>query len=581
MVGKVCQARRIGNVVAMARLLLGRRAAVGYPGERDDAPGSPNGRDRYLDLWRAAALFRVVAYHVFGWVWLTVLFPAMGLMFALAGSLMASSLDRSGPGAVGRRLRRLLPPLWAFGAVTVALLLVTGWRTPPPAALGWGELVWWIFPARTPPVGSQSWAWAYNVALWYIVTYLWLVLLSPALLGLFRRWPWPSLATAIALPIGFHLGVVQIGGYFNEQATNIATYAACWLLGFAHHDGLLQRIPARRYTCLVAAVAAIGAGWILFAGWSSGSFDINRIPGGNTVWSVAFVATVLRFRPRLHWLDRVRPLARTIELLNARAVTVYLWHLPAGMLAASLLTPVTLDSWTGNVILRLAGVWLLTAVAVALFGWIEDIAARRSPALVPQPARAASPKPRSGEPAPAGTGWHRGLVTIVAGLAVGLALTALNVWPGTPTHSQDRQPQQQTMRYLSDLLLVVDSDAVGGPTAQAPTVEAGTVTVNGEVYQRAVVAPANSRLRIHPPPRCARLLAVIGVEGAGRENVRLRFSVLADDIAVFDSGARTGADSGQDIDVNVAGANLVDLVSTSSPGGASAVWADARFACDP
>jgi hypothetical protein len=86
---------------------------------------------------------RVVVYHVFGWAWLTILLPAMGLMFALAGSLMAGSLDRTEPAAVRRRLRRLLPPVWAFGAVSVALMMATGWRTAPPTALGWGELLWW------------------------------------------------------------------------------------------------------------------------------------------------------------------------------------------------------------------------------------------------------------------------------------------------------------------------------------------------------------------------------------------------------------------------------------------------------
>jgi peptidoglycan/LPS O-acetylase OafA/YrhL len=53
-------------------------------------------------------------YHLFWWGWLSVAFPSMGVMFALAGTLMAASLDRSRGGrwgVIGRRLRRLLPPL--------------------------------------------------------------------------------------------------------------------------------------------------------------------------------------------------------------------------------------------------------------------------------------------------------------------------------------------------------------------------------------------------------------------------------------------------------------------------------------
>ncbi|MGI5211628.1 acyltransferase family protein [Plantactinospora sp. CA-290183] len=581
------------------------------PADGADRPASrAGGRDRYLDFWRAAALVRVVTYHVFGWIWLTVLFPAMGLMFALAGSLMASSLDRSGRGAVGRRLRRLLPPLWGFGAVAVTLLLVTGWGAAPAAALGWGELVWWVFPARTPPVGSQSWAWAYNVVLWYLVTYLWLVLLSPLLLAVFRRWPWRSLAVAVALPFLALFGVFNIGGYFNEQATNVSTYLACWLLGFAHHDGLLRRIPARRYALGVLSLALVGAGWVVVVGWSSGNFDLNRMPGGNTLWSVAFVATVLRFRPRLDWLGRIQPLDRVVQLLNARAVTVYLWHLPAGVLVNALLSPVRLPGWLANVAVRLAFVWLLIAVAVGLFGWIEDLAARRRPALlparvgprvsVPRPASgavrpavpsgpaaprpAASPRPaaagRAGSPRHPVTVWHRAMASTVAVLAVGLGFLALNLWPGVTTRAQHPQAQPEVTYYLSDLpLLLDDASASGSGAAQPqPRTTPGGVTVRGEIYPRAVLTAAPSRLRVQPPAGCERLRAVIDV---GADDVQVAFAVRADDVTVFDSGTRSRSDRAEQIDVDVARASYVDLVTSSSSGGAVGVWADPRFVCVP
>ncbi|GAB3156274.1 hypothetical protein GCM10027290_53910 [Micromonospora sonneratiae] len=571
----------------MARLLLGRGAGAS-PGAGPQSPTSsrPPERDRYLDLWRAAALVRVVVYHVFGWVWLTVLFPAMGLMFALAGSLMAGSLDRSGQRAVVRRLRRLLPPLWAFAAVAVPLMLFTGWGAAPAADLGWGELLWWLLPARTPPTGSQSWAWAFNAVLWYIVTYLWLVLLSPALLAAFRRWPWRTLAVAVALPVASLFGVLEIGGYFNEQATNISTYVACWLLGFAHHDGLLQRIPARRYAALVATFAVTGAGWVLVSGWSSGTFDINRIAGGNTLWSMAFVATVLRFRPPLTWLAQIRPVNRTVELLNARAVTVYLWHMPAGMLAAILLTPVALPGWAGNIFLRLLVVVLLTAVAVALLGWVEDLAAGRSPTLLP-PSAAAKVSPATGaapvkvvtthRPAP-GNRWHRGMVGLVATLAGCLAFIALNVLPGTPTNSQDRQPRHETLHYLSDLLLVMEDPTAPEPAEPKVAVTPEAVTGN-DVHPRGVVTPAPSRLRVHPPPGCERLQAVIAVGDVDGDGVEVTFTVRTDGVTVFDSGARTRANSAEEIDVDIAAATFVDLVVTSTSAKASAIWADGRFVC--
>ncbi|MFK3984735.1 acyltransferase [Micromonospora sp. NPDC050397] len=347
-------------------------------------PPTPD-RDRYLDLWRAIALVRVVAYHALGWIWLSVFFPAMGLMFGLAGSLMARSVDRDGAGAVVRRLRRLLPPLWAFGALAVLFLLQQGWRTAPPGALGWGSLLWWALPAQVPPVGGPAWSWAFNITLWYIVTYLWLMLLSPVLLVLFRRWPYPSLAAATSLALGFQLAGDTLSGYF------IASYLPCWLLGFAHRDGLLRQIPARRYAYCVAGFALAGIAWVLVAAVRNGEFDLYHIPGGNVLWTMAVVATVLRFQPRLDWLGRLRPLDRAVQIVNARAVTIYLWHVPAGMLVATVLLSTDWIAPGAQAPVRLAGVLLLTGVAIVLLGWIEDLAARRPTALLPRTAPARRP----------------------------------------------------------------------------------------------------------------------------------------------------------------------------------------------
>ncbi|WP_433538108.1 acyltransferase family protein [Micromonospora sp. CA-249363] len=330
-------------------------------------------RDRYLNLLRAIALGRVVLFHVTGWVWLSLLVPAMGLMFGIAGSLMAASLDRHGPSAVLRRLRRLLLPVWVFGVITLAVLAVR-WR---PQGVGeWAGLVWWILPLRVPPVGGPSWAWVFHIGLWYIVTYLWLVLLSPVLLRVFRRWPWPSIGVATALPIGVHLAGVR-AGYF------VAAYLSCWLLGFAHHDLLLHRVPWRWYGCLVAGLAVAGGTWVVTAMVAGVAVDLNHIAGGTTLWSMALVAVLLRVRPRL--VGRV-PLGAVLRVVNARAVTIYLWHIPASLGMFVLLAPVLPYTSVASITVRLAGVCLLTAGAVLLFGWIEDVAARRPPTLLgPRP----------------------------------------------------------------------------------------------------------------------------------------------------------------------------------------------------
>lgn len=149
------------------------------------------GRDRYFDLLRAIALFRVVFYHLMGWAWLPVVFPSMGVMFALAGNLMARSLaGRPALEVVRGRLRRLLPPLWLLGAVGVTGMVMAGWGPDDEGHPGWWwlHLAYWILPLSDPPYGDglpgvqgligDDWAADVGVPLWYIRAYLWFVLLS-------------------------------------------------------------------------------------------------------------------------------------------------------------------------------------------------------------------------------------------------------------------------------------------------------------------------------------------------------------------------------------------------------------------
>ncbi|MFY1669601.1 acyltransferase family protein [Plantactinospora sp. WMMB334] len=344
----------------------------------DHRPSSPDdGRERYLDLLRVAALVRVVAFHTTGWLWLSALFPAMGLMFGIAGCLMARSLDQGGPRAVGTRLARILPPFWLYGVVAVTLMLLAGWRPSTSGSLGWGGLAWWLLPLRVPPAGGPAWSWLLTIGLWYISTYLWLVLLSPLLRPLFRRRPWCTLGIATAVAVGVNLTHLDLPGYF------VLTYAPCWLLGFARRDGLLQRIPGRAFGCGVGVLGAVGGMWML-VGTRAGTFGTEDAGGGNVLWSLALVAVVLRCRFRLDRLADNRWAGRALRAVNSRAVTVYLWHLPAGALAGVLLE----DGSTGHLPLRIAGTVLLTASAVLLFGWAERWRARRVPPSRPSgPAR--------------------------------------------------------------------------------------------------------------------------------------------------------------------------------------------------
>ncbi|MEV1288853.1 acyltransferase [Micromonospora sp. NPDC049679] len=334
-------------------------------------------RNRYLDLLRFLAIIRVVVYHATGWAFLTLAFPAMSVMFALAGSLMAASLDRSGPAAVGRRLRRLLPSLWMLAAVFVPAMLVTG------LAVNW-RLVFWALPLSDPP--SNGWGALALSTIWYLRDYLWFVLLSPLALPLFRRFPVPTVIAPYVLLVAVEFGLLPA----NEVVQDIGLYFGAWLLGFAHHDGMLRRMPRRVLVALSTALSGLGAAWILTHPGPRG-FDINDIRLGNALWSIGFVLILLGLAPaRAAWIDRNALVSRAVTVLNQRALTIYLWHMP---ILLGIITVTVRLGWgaltPSGIALRLTGLAVLLALAVALFGWVEDLAAQRRLAVVPGPRRAA------------------------------------------------------------------------------------------------------------------------------------------------------------------------------------------------
>ncbi|CQR62536.1 acyltransferase family protein [Streptomyces leeuwenhoekii] len=360
--------------------------APAAPARAPHSPGPPDtaGRDRYFDALRAAALVRVVTYHTFGWAWAGLVFPSMGIMFALAGTLMAKSLRRPAPGVIRRRLRRLLPPFWFWGAFVVAAMLVHGWRPG-------GEIVHWIVPLGDPP--GEAWAeQAWEIA-WYLRTYLWFVLLSPLLLRLFRRAPVPVLLGSLAPVVVFTFAWQPPENRLGGALTDLATYLFCWLLGFAHHDGVLRRARPAAAVALSAAALACGLWYALAHQAEYGTYDLDENPLAQALWSAGFVTLLLYAKARrgtdLAGLARVRWLDRLVTVLNARAVTVYLWHEIALILAV----PLTDLLWRvpacaaylplGSQWFLFGVCWLLLAALVPLCGWVEDLAARRKPRLLP------------------------------------------------------------------------------------------------------------------------------------------------------------------------------------------------------
>jgi peptidoglycan/LPS O-acetylase OafA/YrhL len=364
------------------------------------ASSQHRGRDGWFDTLRVVALLRVMIYHTFWWGWLSVLFPSIGVMFALAGTLMAVSLDRSRNGhrkVIGRRLRRMLPPLWVMGAVLVPVMIWRGWdgSTPP----RWYTLLPWAFPITNLP--DSAWGFHWVTPLWYLRTYMWFVLLSPAILWMLRRWGWRGLIIPMMGLFLITSSLDPAAGRLTRLIPSLGVYGACWMLGMAHHDGRIRTLPWRWVAPVGVVLLAAGLGWGLTHPDPDSGLDLNKIPLAQALYSAGAVLLLFRAHPDFSWLGRHEFVARFVEAVNARAVTIYLWH---G--AAVVVANVLVGSWwvakglealsvTGQLqhsvlaLLRIAVLLLSVAVAVIAFGWVEDVAARRRPRIWPWPRSAA------------------------------------------------------------------------------------------------------------------------------------------------------------------------------------------------
>ena len=150
-------------------------------------------------------------------------------------------------------------------------------------------------------------------------------------------------------------------------------------------DGTLRRLPVAVWLGLSAVLLAAGTAWAFTHPGEGGTVDLNEIPLAQGLYSTGFVLLLMRRTPDVAWLRRLRAVDWLVSAVNARAVTIYLWHNIA--LSASEPLADRLDVWRfgdkpGYALYAAIGVALIV-IAVLAFGWIEDLAARRRPRLLP------------------------------------------------------------------------------------------------------------------------------------------------------------------------------------------------------
>ena len=344
--------------------------------EGSRAPGR-NDRELFLDAIRAIAIVRVVAWHAFGVAAITYFVAAMPAMFFVTGSLLAKSMNRRAPRTVlADRFRRLLIPLWAFSAVAWLAMALAATRMGTELPLH--RAVVWLFPLADPHGTAWEGGWL-SSHLWYLRTLVWLLLASPFLLRAVRR-AGPAVVLIPVAGVFLMDALAREGGLLAGQHTSawaagdLVLYSVFLMAGFVHRDKGYGTVSRRGWMVLALLAAGAATAWRLTQPVPLGV--VNNSHPMHLLVGAAWLCVALAGR---NLLTRIAggPLAgAAIRAIGRRSLTVYLWHTAAIIVALNVLDGAGIDGplrIPGLVVLTVLG----TLVAVQLFGWVEDVAARR------------------------------------------------------------------------------------------------------------------------------------------------------------------------------------------------------------
>jgi fucose 4-O-acetylase-like acetyltransferase len=363
-------------------------------------------RNRVVDLMRAGSIVVVVLGHwtlaavtvrdgrldagnvleLADWTHpLTWLFQVMPVFFLVGGYVNALSWR-------GAERRRTPYGGWLRGRARRLLLPVV------PVLLVWLVAGWWALESG---MSLDRLRLASSVALmptWFLACYVLVVALTPVGLRLWDRWGWRSVLAGMLLA-----GAVDVLSLALDSVTvGFANYVVVWgtvhQVGYAWLDGRLASTRSRLLTGIVGLVGAVtlvtvGPYPVSMVGVTTATVN-NTYPPRVTLVFLALlqaglllllepVARRLTQRPRAWWL---------VVAVNARIMTLYLWHVAAMVLVigASLLldgaglgVQPLIASWWVTRPLWYAVLAAVTLALVVCFGRFETLGADPRPAPPP------------------------------------------------------------------------------------------------------------------------------------------------------------------------------------------------------
>lgn len=324
---------------------------------RQIARQTPESRNRYVDLLRAASIMVVVvghwliagpvitdsgleAYHLLSsttWThYLTWILQVMPIFFFVGGYANAASwraARREGTpysAWLRARLRRLILPVlpllivWTAGAYA---LLRSGFD---PGLLG---------------IASQ----AALVPVWFLAAYVAVVAFTPLTLRAWERWGWAALVVPALLAAFSDFLMLGAGVEWTGYLNYLLVWGTVHSFGYAWADSRLGGIANRLIASLAglistALLVALGPYPIAMVGLDTVGVTNSQPPKVTLLTLGVFQAGLLLALegPARRMLAKERNWAATI-VVNGRIMTLYLWHLTAmvAVIGASTL----LDGW--------------------------------------------------------------------------------------------------------------------------------------------------------------------------------------------------------------------------------------------
>ena len=165
----------------------------------------------------------------------------------------------------------------------------------------------------------------------------------------------------------------------RSEFYDVTLFGWFFQLGYLYDDGVLQRIRPRVHLAIGVALGA--AGWIVAERiepvWRKGVNQLYSSNSGHFLIGAAWMFAAFAFRePITRWLSHTS--GRFLDLITKRTYTIFIWGPSANAIAFAVVRKLGMNrfAYFGVTVLSLLGLLLA-------FGWVEDVAAKRRPVLVP------------------------------------------------------------------------------------------------------------------------------------------------------------------------------------------------------